>query len=257
MLKRTRGIVLNTVQLGEADLIATYFTHDFGLIKVFAKSPRKLKSRFGSSLEPLTYSKISFWGKEDANLPKLTQADIIESFKSVREKLESFIAASEMAELAINFLPEREPNIKVFKLFLSVLKDIEKNSAAPLSAILYKIRFLQLTGYAPRLDGCALCGRSELNFYMSHGAVVCEQCLKGGEFPIKLSHGTVKLYESLSKWDVSIIHRIKPSQSLLAELSSVINDHIRYTLSKPLKSVAFNSNQDCMSIKNGLCVKSR
>jgi DNA repair protein RecO (recombination protein O) len=257
MLKRTRGIVLNTVQLGEADLIATYFTYDFGLIKVFVKSPRKLKSRFGSSLEPLTYSKISFWGKEDANLPKLTQADIVESFKLVREKLDNFIIASEMAELAINFLPEREPNTKVFKLLCSALKNIEKNPAMPLSAILYKVRFLHLTGYAPRLNGCALCGRSELSFYMSHGSVVCERCLKGGDTPIKLSQGTVKLYESLSKWDVSIVHRIKPSKSLISELSNVINDHIRYTLSKPLKSGMFNPNQDYMSIKSGLCVKSR
>lgn len=257
MLKRTQGIVLNTVTLGEADLIATYFTYDFGLIKVFAKSPRKLKSRFGSSLEPLTYSKISFWGKEDANLPKLTQADIIESFKSIREKLDNFIVASEMAELAINFLPEREPNVKMFKFIFSALKNIEKGNAGHLDSMLYKIKFLHLAGFAPRLNGCALCGRSELSFYMSHGSVVCERCLKGGGTPVKLSQGTVKLYESLSRWNISIVHRIKPSQSLLAELSSIIDDHIKYTLSKPLKSGMFNPDQDCRSIKSGLCVKSR
>ncbi len=58
MLKRTNAIVLKTFPFGEADLIVTHLTYDFGLINTFAKSPRKIKSRFGSSLEPLTCSKI-------------------------------------------------------------------------------------------------------------------------------------------------------------------------------------------------------
>jgi len=63
MLKRTEGIVLKTNPFGEADLIVTCLSKDYGILKTFAKSPRKIKSRFGSSLEPLTHSKISFWGK--------------------------------------------------------------------------------------------------------------------------------------------------------------------------------------------------
>ena len=47
MLQRTEGIVLRTTPYGEADLIVTYLTKDHGIIKVFAKSPRKIKSRFG------------------------------------------------------------------------------------------------------------------------------------------------------------------------------------------------------------------
>ena len=78
MLHRTEGIVLKGAPYGEADLIVAFLTLDFGLMSAFAKSPRKTKSRFGSSLEPLTHSKIAFWGKEDSKLPRLTQADIIE-----------------------------------------------------------------------------------------------------------------------------------------------------------------------------------
>ncbi len=90
MLKRTEGIVLRTIPFGEADLIVTYLTPDFGIIKLFAKSPRKIKSRFGSSLEPLTHSKIAFWGKEDTALPRLTQSDILHPFHSIRDSLDCF-----------------------------------------------------------------------------------------------------------------------------------------------------------------------
>jgi len=61
MLQKTEGLVLKTSLFGEADLIVTYLTKDCGILKTFAKSPRKIKSKFGSSLEPLTYSKIAFW----------------------------------------------------------------------------------------------------------------------------------------------------------------------------------------------------
>lgn len=236
---RTEGIVLKSTPFGEADLIVIFLTLDFGLLKTFARSPRKTKSRFGSSLEPLTHSKISFWGKEDANLPRLTQSDIIQPFQSIRNTMNCFLRVSEIIELTLNFLPEREVNKKAFSLFLNTLKRIEKDCNRTLSIIQYKIRFLDLMGYAPRLDGCARCGKFGYSFYLSQGSIICESCAKGMDAPIKLSPGAVKLYESLSKWDMSKIDRIMPSQALLSGLSSMIDNHIKYTLTKPLKSMAF------------------
>jgi len=240
VLRRTEGIVLRTTPFGEADLIVTYLTYDFGLIKTFAKSPRKIKSRFGSSLEPLTYSKISFWGKEDANLPRLTQADIILPFNSIRERLDCFLKATEIIELTLNLLPEHEANKKIFGLFLDILKVMEKDCTALLTVILYKVKFLDLAGYAPRLDGCARCGKSGFSFYVSHGAILCENCAGGTDSHVKLSQGSIKFYESLRKWDSSLAERIKPSGSLFLELSNMLDDHIRYTLPKPLRSTAFH-----------------
>ncbi|MCE5194337.1 MAG: DNA repair protein RecO [Nitrospiraceae bacterium] len=241
MLKRTEGIVLKTTPFGEADLIVTYLTYDLGLAKAFAKSPRKTKSRFGSSLEPFTYSRISFWGKENANLPKLTQSDIILPFKSIRENLSCFLQMSEAIELTLNFMPEHEQNKEVFKLLFNLLKAADNNSDIILKIILYKIQFLYLTGYAPRLDGCAVCGKSGLSFYLSHGSIICEKCASGLNSPMKLSPAAIKFYESLSRWNISLVSRLKPSQSLVTELSNMLNDHIRYTLSKPLKSRSFEN----------------
>ncbi len=45
MLQRTEGIVLKTDLFAEADLIVTYITKDCGIVKTFAKSPRKIKEQ--------------------------------------------------------------------------------------------------------------------------------------------------------------------------------------------------------------------
>lgn len=240
MLKRTEGIVLKTTVFGEADLIVTYLTRDYGLLKVFAKSPRKTKSRFGSSLEPLTYSKISFFGKDNANLPKLTQSDIIRPFHSLRDNFKCFLNISEMLELGLIFLPEREPNHDALKLLLNFLVKLESDCGNRLYYLHYKMKFLEITGFSPKLDACGRCGgklrtvatpgtvKAGHRFYMAHGSIICDTCVEAGEEAIKVSDGAVRFYRSFSRWDLSNISRLKAPESLLTEITGLMDSHIRY-----------------------------
>lgn len=239
MLKRTEGIVLRTMPFGEADLIVTCLTLDFGILKLFAKSPRKIRSRFGSSLEPVTHSRIAFWGKEDTSLPRLTQSDILHSFHSIRDNLSSFLRVSEIIELTINFIPERDVNKRVYALLLQTLMDVENNHNTALMMNQYKVKFLKFAGFAPKLDSCGKCGKDGYCFYISQGSVLCEACATGIDSPIKISPAVLKLYTDLLTWDTAKIYRIKPSEMLLSELSDIINMHIKYILTKPLKSEMF------------------
>jgi DNA repair protein RecO (recombination protein O) len=244
MLRRSEAIVLRTTPFSEADLIVTTLTLDYGLMKAFAKSPRKTKSRFGSSLEPLTHSKVAFWGREDANLPRLTQSDIIRPFQSIRDRMNSFLRATEMVELTLNLLPEREVHRDVFQLFLAVLAMIDdstQDDRSLLTVLLYKIRLLDLVGYGPRLDGCARCGKAGYNFYISHGSIVCGPCARGTDTPMRLSPGVMKSYDTLRRWDIAKTGRIRLSRMILAELSGMLDTHIQYTVAKPMKTKAFTS----------------
>jgi DNA repair protein RecO (recombination protein O) len=259
MLRRTEGIVLRTVLFGEADLIVTYLTPDIGLLKVFAKSPRKIKSRFGSSLEPLTHAKISFWGREDSPLPRLTQSDIIHPFQSLRDDLNCFLKVSEIIEITMCFIPERDVNGSVYSLLLNTLQTIENNPSflkqgkgdevphrktgiAGKNLIIsgYKIKFLNLAGFGPKLDACGRCGKNGYNFYLSQGAILCESCADDAGSPIKLSAALARFYHDLLTWDTAKIQRIKPSDKILTELLFLINTHIKYILSKSLKTETFN-----------------
>jgi len=261
MLRRTEGIVLRTVLFGEADLIVTYLTPDAGLLKVFAKSPRKIKSRFGSSLEPLTHAKISFWGKEDSQLPRLTQSDIIRPFQSLRDDLNCFLRVSEIIEITLCFIPERDVNRRVYSLLLDTLHTIENNPALlrqgppeevsrgnagaagkNLVVSSYKVKFLDLVGFAPKLDACGRCGKNGYNFYLSQGAILCEACADNAGSPIKLSAALARFYHHLLTWDTAKIQRIKPADKILTELLCLINTHIKYVLAKPLRTEAFSQH---------------
>lgn len=242
MLRQTEGIVLKSSTFGEADLIVTYLTRDYGLLKVFAKSPRKTKSRFGSSLEPLTYSKISFFGKEDVNLPRLTQSDIIKTFHVLRDELKCFLSISEILELNIRFLPEKEPNLKAFKLLLNMLMRLESDCSNRLYYLYYKLKFLEITGYSPKFDACGKCGANRNgrhHFYVSYGSIMCEKCIDNKEDFIRITEGTLNFYKGLLKWNLSNINRIRVPEFFVSEMSSVINLHIMY-IGGMIRSFDFN-----------------
>jgi len=239
MLLRTEGIVLKTNRFGEADLIVTWLTSDHGIVKTFAKSPRKTKSRFGSSLEPLTNAKIAFWGKEDAALPRLTQADIIHSFNSVRTGFKCFLRVSEIAELTLNFMPERDACKKAYGLLMRLLHSAEADCDAGLLFLCCKLRLLEIVGFLPALNGCGRCGSEGNDFYLSHGTVLCGKCSSAQQSPISISPAAVKLHSSLLEWDFSKIGRIKPSERLVAELTGLTDEHIRYVMEKDLKTRSF------------------
>jgi DNA repair protein RecO (recombination protein O) len=239
MLHRTEGIVLKTDPFGEADLIVTYLTSGYGIVRTFAKSPRKIKSRFGSSLEPLTHSRISFWGKEDAALPRLTQSDIMQSFHSIRDVLKSFLKVSEIIELTLSFMPEMDASKKVYSLLVETLHAVEAGNDTTLLFTCYKVKFLEIVGYRPRLNGCGRCGRKGDAFYLSHGTVLCKRCSKGYEASFCISPGAVHLYASLLGWSFSKINRIKPSEAILRELSMLLDEHVKYIMERNLRTTTF------------------
>lgn len=248
MLSRTEGIVLKSSVYGEADLIVTYLTGDHGIVKVFAKSPRKTKSRFGSSLEPLTYSKISWIGKEDANLPRLTQSDIITPFYALREDYHSFIRLCGILELITRFLPERDPNPDIFCLLHKLLSTIKPGEENNLYYLYFKVSFLGLSGYLPKLDECGRCSKKSAmdkaaaRFYVSHGALMCESCAADKSEAISVSPGALRFYLSFIKWQFSNIGRVKAPAPLVSEMTDLIDTHIKYISSRPLKTVAFSQS---------------
>jgi DNA repair protein RecO (recombination protein O) len=241
MLQRTEGIVLRTTPYGEADLIVTYLTKDHGIVKVFAKSPRKAKSRFGSSLEPLTCARISFWGKEDAALPRLTQADIIDSHSPVRESLNLFLKVCELIELTLYLVPERDRSRNVYSLLRETLALMEKGCGEKLIMLFYKLKLLEISGFLPGLHACGRCGAGGDAFHLSHGTVLCGECCTDDGMVNRISPGVRTFFSSLLKWEAEKLHRLKPAEGVLRELAVLLDEHAQYVTEKNLRVKTFRA----------------
>lgn len=248
MLFRTEGIVIKTFEYGEADLIVTFFTTDKGKIKGIARSSRKTKSRFGSSLEPFTHSRISLYGKENAALPKITQSDIIHSHRTLREDLSKLAYGAQMAELINELCPEAEENRGVFSLFSSILSAMESDSDLERLSLLFEILFLGIMGYQPRLNSCVICNRKGggLNFYPNHGGIICSRCSKPEEGSFPLSPETKDIYYKVISYGSERISGSKfvtetgsyINLKVRGELKTILSLHLNHILGKKLRSTA-------------------
>jgi len=227
MIYSTEAIVFKNLPYAEADLIVTFFTKEYGLLNLFAKSPRKIKSKFGSSLEPLTYSKISFIGRED-KMQKIIQSDILHSFQYIRENLSLFIKTANLLRIILEILPQREPNKQLFSTLLEVLYGIENNKNTEPYTLFMKIKTLNILGYLPDFKTCGICrGNTGSNFYYSKGFILCKDCYqKKADNSYKLSQGAIKLLSDISKWEFNYLSRVKISGKLLEEVENFIKQHL-------------------------------
>ncbi|MCX7913757.1 MAG: DNA repair protein RecO [Thermodesulfovibrionales bacterium] len=233
MIKKTEAIVLKNSSYAEADLIVTFFTKEFGLIKLFAKSPKKIKSRFGSSLEPLTYSNIAFFGKENTPLPRLIQSDIIKNFQSLREDFSYFLKVNELLELCIHLLPEKVPNEEIFNLLLFTLLRLEEMCDQNICSLFYKIKFLDIFGSLPNINNCGKCGNKIIengknqNFSVLDGSIMCNDCAANiKDQMVEIGSSTLKFFRSILRWNHTTIKRAKVHKNLIIELTNLINLHI-------------------------------
>ncbi|WDT81198.1 MAG: DNA repair protein RecO [Candidatus Manganitrophus sp.] len=158
-LLTTPAIVLGSIKLGEADKLVTFFTAKKGKLKGVAKGARRVKSRFGASLEPFTHCTLVVFEKPGDKLARVNQSDIVHSFQKLRENWGEIHLASHMAHLVQRMTPEGEQNLLVYRLLLEGLTFLERGADPELSTLLFVVRLVSFSGYQPRWDRCLKCHR--------------------------------------------------------------------------------------------------
>ena len=174
MIYKDEALVLRTMRLGEADRIVTLAGRHNGRIRAVAKGVRKTKSRFGGRLEPFTYLSLVLW-RGKSGLDTVTQAEVLEPFRAVREDLDRFALGEVMLEASDRVIQEAEPAGRVLNLLLGSL-DRLSNDSSPLVLAGFLLKLCSIAGFAPSLERCAECGGSAAWFSPGQGGAVCPRC---------------------------------------------------------------------------------
>src|SRR5881398_137748 len=163
-LYRDEGVVLRTIKLGEADRIVTILTQGSGKVRAVAKGIRRTKSKFGARLEPFTHVSLMIYRGRGA-LDTVAQAEIISSFRPLREDLALMTAGEAMLEATDKVSEEHERNVRLFMLLLRALELMPADPAAVAES--YLLKLLSLSGFHPALNACAVCGRLNPELFSS------------------------------------------------------------------------------------------
>lgn len=216
-LFETEAVVLRTYKLAEADKIVICLTRDEGVVRGVARGARRLKSRFGASLEPFTLISLSFFVKEGRELVSLRDAEILRSYFGLAQSSETVAALEYLSELALEFAPPHEPNEKLFRMVRACLEAV---ASAPEQvqafARYFELWILKLSGFLPDTRGCSICGRdfanAETAYVGPEGALRCMLCAN--------EQGMQVSWEARALWRA--MFRLAPVE-WAAELSKISN----------------------------------
>ncbi len=243
MLYKTEGIVLKSMEFKEADKIVTIYTKDYGKITAIAKGVRKTKSKFGSSLEILTYSIFLIY--KGRNIDIVSQTEILESFFSTSKEVIKFAFAANCVEIINKLTEEREINIGLFNLLKEVLHYLRGTNDPKLLALSFKWQTMSILGYRPSLNHCCRCNKStedqkEMYFNIREGGLVCNNCIaEDKEECIKVYLYFVKLVRKILITPLSTISNATIPDIKMKELEKITDLYIAYHSEKSFKTDRF------------------
>ncbi|NMA85915.1 MAG: DNA repair protein RecO, partial [Tissierellia bacterium] len=207
MHTRTEGIVLKEMRFKETSKILTIYSRKHGKIHVMARGAYRPKSQLIANTQHFSYN--NYYLYKGRNFYYINQAEIIDSFYSIRENLNRLMYGSYLLELTEVSNLEEEANEKLFLLLrkgLMVLSQLDRDFLKFVLA--YELKYISFLGYRPFLDKCVSCGNEnpiKISFNIELGGIVCSECLKNGYLEYMDSNMynamRVLLYTPLDKLD--------------------------------------------------------
>ncbi len=233
-LYRDQGIVLRTWRLGESDRIVNLMTERHGKVRAVVKGVRKTKSRFGARLEPLVHVSLLFY--EGRELDIVTQAEVVEFFRPVREDLSRLAKASALLEATDQLAQERHANGRLFVMLLGGLRALSAHDSALLVPAFF-LKLLSTEGFHPLLDECAGCGdRYGLtSFDLAQGGVLCVACSGRGD-SVSLSPAALDLIRRVLGGDL-VGALGMPAGPTVAEVERLATRAMEHHLERRLRSL--------------------
>jgi DNA repair protein RecO (recombination protein O) len=185
-LVETQAIVLQTYKLADADKIVLCMTEKAGLIRGVARGARRLKSKYGASLEPFTVIQLTFFEKETRELVTIKGAEIVKSYFDAARDADAVAGLGYILELVKEFAPPHQADEKLFKLLRACVDFLAQNPSLSFAVSAYtELWTLKLTGFLPDFRVCGVCG-TRLNdalkgqiYISTEGVLRCQPCQGG------------------------------------------------------------------------------
>jgi DNA repair protein RecO (recombination protein O) len=235
-LKESEAIILRTYPLGEGDRLVSFLDRQSGKLRGVARGAKRPKSRFGSTLELLSYIRIWYFERETRELVRINQCELIESFLDVQRDYQAGVYLALMSEITEAVLGEREAADPQFRLLLLSARAIRTNGPSPAVLAYFCLWTVRLGGWLGSLDQCAQCGRvfGQEGAYTSPGSsgLFCSDCRDDGMKSISqvaLSVGRTGISGTLERL-------LKGNPSLLGsnEISSYALDILEHHIERRL-----------------------
>ena len=236
--RETEAIILKTFPLGEADRLVSFLGRTSGRVRGVASGARRLKNRYGSTLEVLSHVQLWYVERETRELVRIQQADLLESFHKAQSDYGLSTGLAVISEISELILPEQEVSEPMFRLILLAVREIERTGDWNLALSYFAFWTVRLGGWLPRFDRCVACdtpfGAKPAFYDAQQPGLFCEKCRRPGMKPMHVE--ARNLAERFAGERLDRIEYQKSMQASARELREAALDWIEHNSDRKLKT---------------------
>ena len=244
MYINTKGLILREVPYKETSKILTVLTADAGRITVSAKGARRKGSKTAAATQLLCFSDMTL--SENRDRYTLTEARPIEMFEGLRFDIEKLALGSYFAQVLEAVSDEDMQNPAILSLGLNALFVLSENKYPDmLIKSAFEMRLMALSGFAPLLDACSVCGaETPVNprLDLSGGTVRCRDCREEDGFvseTVPLCTGSLEAMRHITSCDSKRVFSFSLGVDAAKRLSRTSEAYVKTQLDRSFPALDY------------------
>lgn len=239
MYLKTEGLVLRQVNYQDNDQILTLLTREYGLMSVRARGVRRSSSRLKGACQLLAYSEFVIF--ENKGFHTINEAAAIQMFPELRGDIELLALASYFAQAAEVLSQENLPNPDVLSLTLNAFYVLCRGLCPnDLTKAAFELRIAALSGYAPDLSGCTVCGSPQPDrFDVAGGVLLCAHCAAGAGLRLPVSAGALAAMRHITTCDKNRLFSFRLEGGARKELCDLAETYLVTQLERGFSTLDF------------------
>jgi DNA repair protein RecO (recombination protein O) len=243
-LYKTEGIVLRSMDLGEADRVLTVLTPRLGKLRIVAKGVRRPRSRLGGGLQP--FSDVQLVLAIGRTFDVVTQVAIEDPHLGLRDDLHATAEAWYLVELADRFCEGNADSHGPFVLLAQGLAALDAPPGAiarPTVARWFELHLLDAMGFRPELTRCIECGAEiepEGNaFSPVAGGVLGPECAHAALSAQSITMDALKVMRHLQRNELAAVLRLAIPRATHREVERLLHATVSAILERELRTREF------------------
>lgn len=230
--KKLTGIVVRANDYLESDRLLTVLTIEEGSTTIKAKGVRKKGAKLAFA------SGVFFCGGFEVVESKgryvLTGASRLYDYSELAEDIDKYYLACHFIDIASFIIMEKHPDEEMLRFLLNTLHVMAKgNGNLNLLRGIYELRAAVISGFAPTLYECAVCGKKtkSTNFSLTAGGFAC--CMQGTDTDVYVR----RAIELISEAEVKELFSMEIPMESAVKLKSISSSYIEMVFDRKFRTM--------------------
>lgn len=164
MLTTLHAIVLRPTPFQEGGLVVSFLTEHGERITGLAKGAKKPSAKWVSSFEPLSLVKVTFFGKEQSEIRRITRCELVQSPLALGH-LEASLAMACLADLFDRVAKEGVEDERLYRLLSACGRALKSEPDRAFAILAWAEHWLlHCLGLLPAAKACGRCGNEAAAF---------------------------------------------------------------------------------------------